>query len=151
MSSTMLSQRIGYMCLFYMNYLSSDMLKVPVPFQLCIFTHPVVYFSGSILARRSLSIVFEFGSGSVCHRSGSFGLVRFAERYGFLFGSISISTMGRYAGTHLWVTVINVKSHRWAVVRNRLKNAAFRKAGYNHQSGQMSNASFVKNLSTCLC
>ena len=81
--------------------LTSDMLKVPVPFQLCIFTHPVVYFSGSILARRSLSIVFEFGSGSVCHRSGSFGLVRFAERYGFLFGSISISTMGRYAGTHL--------------------------------------------------
>ena len=67
--------------------LTSDMLKVPVPFQLCIFTHPVVYFSGSILARRSLSIVFEFGSGSVCHRSG---LVRFAERYGFLFSLGSV-------------------------------------------------------------
>jgi len=34
--------------------------------------------SGSILARRSVSILFEFGS------------VRFAERYGFYFGSGSV-------------------------------------------------------------
>ena len=42
-------QRIGYMYMFYIYYVSGDMQKVSVLFQSCIFSHPVVNFSALVL------------------------------------------------------------------------------------------------------
>ena len=43
---------IGYMYMFYMYCVSGDMQKVPVPFQSCIFTHPVHILQCSHVCRQ---------------------------------------------------------------------------------------------------